>query len=207
MRTDSSFGARDLVGDVCVSHARPPLIRRSARIRSASARGISATERRLPLGSDRRLIEPKGTFVDEVAGRLELARAELSDLQQTIRHYDTILLQVKSWAITTAVAAGGFALNLTRPGIAMLGLLATAAFFLIDGVYRTYLEKTVVRSLQIETALAEHPLAQALMLDSELRIPWTAHHIRAALRVASAPFGTHWAVQLPGQSTLGQVQR
>ena len=40
--------------------------------------------------------------MDEVAGRLELARAELSDLQQTIRHYDTILLQVKSWAITTA---------------------------------------------------------------------------------------------------------
>jgi hypothetical protein len=60
----------------------------------------------------------------------------------------------------------------------MLGLFATAAFFLIDGVYRTYLEKAVGRSLQIETALAEHPLAQALMLDSELRIPWTAHHIR-----------------------------
>jgi hypothetical protein len=139
----------------------------------------STTERRLPLGSDRRLIEPKGTFVDEVEGRLELARTELSDLQQTIRHYDTILLQVKSWAITTAVAAGGFALNLTRPGIAMLGLLATAAFFLIDGVYRTYLENTVDRSLQIEIALAEHPLAQALMLDSGLRIPWTAHHIRA----------------------------
>ena len=79
--------------------------------------------------------------MDEVAGRLELARAELSDLQQTIRHYDTILLQVKSWAITTAVAAGGFALNLARPGIAMLGLLATAAFFLIDGVYRTYLKR------------------------------------------------------------------
>jgi hypothetical protein len=50
--------------------------------------------------------------VDELAGRLELARAELSDLQQTIRHYDTILLQVKSWAIATAVAVGGFALNL-----------------------------------------------------------------------------------------------
>lgn len=116
--------------------------------------------------------------MDEVAGRFELARAELSDLQQTIRHYDTILLQVKSWAITTAVATGGFALNLTRPGIAMLGLFATAAFFLIDGVYRTYLEKAVGRSLQIETALAEHPLAQALRLDSELRIPWTAHHIR-----------------------------
>ena len=59
--------------------------------------------------------------MDEVEGRLELARTELSDLQQTIRHYDTILLQLKSWAITTAVAAGGFALNLTRPGIAMLG--------------------------------------------------------------------------------------
>jgi hypothetical protein len=89
------------------------------------------------------------------------------------------LLQVKSWAITTAVAAGGFALNLTRPGIAMLGLLATAAFFLVDGGYRTYLEKAVVRSLQIESALAEHPLAEALMLESGLHIPWTAHHIRA----------------------------
>jgi hypothetical protein len=61
MQTDSSFWRPGILWVTSVaSPARPPFIRRSARIRSASARGISATERRLPLGQSGWIVDDNG---------------------------------------------------------------------------------------------------------------------------------------------------
>ena len=103
MQTDSSFLAPGILW--VTSAVRPPLIRRSARIRSASACGISATERRLPLGSNHRDCAYIHTYrcvntVGLLSGGCHFARRRVSSRLAVLRMRATwAVVCCRSWGV------------------------------------------------------------------------------------------------------------
>ena len=114
--------------------------------------------------------------MDELSGRFELLKAEIAELQVAIRSYDVARGQIQGWAVTVGLAAAGLALTAEAPAAVLLGLVAALAFWLLDGQRRSVQQRLIARSIEIESALAAHSIAQ---VGSGVRIPGLAHHISA----------------------------
>ncbi|HCB06391.1 MAG TPA: hypothetical protein PLZ93_06670 [Nocardioides sp.] len=117
--------------------------------------------------------------MDELSGRFELLKAEIAELQVAIRSYDVARGQIQGWAVTVGLAAAGLALTAEAPAAVLLGLVAALAFWLLDGQRRSVQQRLIARSIEIESALAAHSIAQVLAPGSGVRIPGLAHHISA----------------------------
>ena len=133
----------------------------------------------------------KGMYVDELAGRLELVKLELEQLQESIRSHDSIMFQVKGWAVTVGLATAGLALTLGRPAIAVLGALATVAFFSIEAHRKSVQSRFIDRCLEIERALVRGSLDQ-LARDSSFVTPQIAHSV-----TASRSYQQKWSLFVP----------
>ena len=127
--------------------------------------------------------------MNELEGRLELLTTELSELQQGIRGYDMIRTQVQGWAVTVGLAAAGLALTAGTPAAAYLGVLSSATFFAIDAQRRLTQRHLINRCLEIERSLSSGSLAEALSLESPLRVPWVAHHMTTPRTSRRYPIG------------------
>lgn len=91
--------------------------------------------------------------MDELNSRFELVRLELTELQNTVRAYDTILFQVKGWCVTINVAVAGFAV--TSGHRALLGLAAAVvvAFYMADAYYKSIQRSFIERSRSLGQSL------------------------------------------------------
>ena len=66
--------------------------------------------------------------MEEEEARLALLQTELNAIQASLRNYDSILLQVKGWCVTTALAVGGFAIAYHKPALIFVGIGAVLGF-------------------------------------------------------------------------------
>jgi hypothetical protein len=100
--------------------------------------------------------------MDEMSGRLDLVRLEVEQLQASIRASDSIMFQIKGWAVTAAVSTAGVSLTLGKPGVALLGICACIAFSVIEAHRKAVQRRAILRSLEIERVLTSRPLAEAV---------------------------------------------
>jgi hypothetical protein len=66
--------------------------------------------------------------MEEEEARLALLQTELNAIQNSIRNFDSILLQIKGWCVTTSLAVGGFAVAYHKPALILVGLGAILGF-------------------------------------------------------------------------------
>lgn len=115
--------------------------------------------------------------MDEIASRFELLKAEMVDLQQGIRNYDTIRTQIQGWAVTVGLAAAGLAMTARLPAAALLGIVSSVSFLIIDGHRRSVQRRLIERVIVIENALMNASLTEVLRPGSGLEVPGLARYI------------------------------
>lgn len=113
--------------------------------------------------------------LDQTAARLELVRLEIEQHQQAIRTLDTIMFQIKGWAVTVGLASAGLTLTLQRSAIAVLAIFATVAFLAIDAQRKSVQRRSIDRCLEIERVLMSSSLVDALQPQSGLVVPQLTH--------------------------------
>ena len=111
--------------------------------------------------------------MDELDARLRLLEQEIGQLQESIRAHDSIVHQIKGWAVTVALASAGYAISTDRPAVAVVGIAATLGFWLIDAQARSVQRRAISRALGIENSLATSGIVQALT-DGHLGSPGMA---------------------------------
>ncbi|MEU4195137.1 hypothetical protein AB0E69_24775 [Kribbella sp. NPDC026611] len=112
--------------------------------------------------------------MDEVSARFELVKLELVELQQAIRNYDAILFQVKGWAVTVGLATAGLAFTTHSRSPVLLGVFSSLAFLGIDAHRKSIQRRLVKRSMNLEQALRDAPIADALADRTNLAVPGLA---------------------------------
>jgi hypothetical protein len=100
--------------------------------------------------------------VEEEEARLALLQTELNSLQASLRNYDSILLQVKGWCVTTALAAAGFAVAYHKPALILVGLAAVLGFFAINCQFRVFQRSVNKRNHRIDMELKTVGIMQVL---------------------------------------------
>lgn len=112
--------------------------------------------------------------MEEEEARLALLQTELNAIQASIRNFDSILLQIKGWCVTTALAVGGFAVAYHKPGLILVGAGAVLGFFIINCQFRVFQRGTTRRNLQIDSELKNVGIMQVLKGAGSLSIIGTA---------------------------------
>lgn len=141
--------------------------------------------------------------MEEFSVRFELLKAEMADLQQGIRNYDTIRTQIQGWAVTVGLAAGGLALTANSPSAALLGVVSSVLFLAIDGHRRSAQRRLIDRVLLIEQALKGGSLKEVLSPGSGFEVPGLASHMSMGTsRGAARYFRIFKEVRRPGTWAL-----
>lgn len=112
--------------------------------------------------------------MDELDARFELLRDELNQIQEGIRSHDQILVQIRGWAVTVGLAAGGFSLTSDSRAIALLGVFAAAAFWIIDSHRRMWQRRIRDRAKALEAGLRRGSIAEFLN-SGDSGVPGIAH--------------------------------
>lgn len=100
--------------------------------------------------------------MDELDARFELMRLELTELQNTIRSYDSILFQVKGWCVTIGVAVAGFAVTSGHRSLLGLAAAVVAGFYVADAYYKSIQRVFIERNRSLARSLSGG-ITQALM--------------------------------------------
>jgi hypothetical protein len=100
--------------------------------------------------------------VEEEEARLALLQTELNTIQASLRNYDSILLQIKGWCVTTALAAAGFAIAYHKPALVLVGLAAVLGFFMINCQFRIFQRAASRRNYRIDSELKNVGIMQVL---------------------------------------------
>lgn len=116
----------------------------------------------------------EGMDMEEEEARLALLQTELNAIQASLRNYDSILLQIKGWCVTTALAAGGFAIAYNKPALIFVGIGAVLGFFMINCQFRMFQRRTNGRNLRIDSELKNVGIMQVLKGASSFDIIGTA---------------------------------
>ena len=97
--------------------------------------------------------------------RLALLQVELTAIETAIRSLDTIGFQIKGWAVTAALAIGGFTITEHKRALLLVGAAATIGFWLVDcqfkAIQRTFLKRNraladELRNSDVAAILAGH---------------------------------------------------
>ncbi|MER7604765.1 hypothetical protein [Nocardioides sp. NPDC127503] len=145
--------------------------------------------------------------MDDIEFRFELVKLDMSELQQSIRNYDSLLVQVKGWAVTVGLASTGFSVTSHKPAVAVLGVFATLTFWAIDSARRATQDRMIARAGNIER-LFENGAVDDAMSDPRSRprtvrslvgvdrVEWIGGVLQSGRRVGT------WALYL----ALGVIQ-
>ena len=107
--------------------------------------------------------------------RLALLQTELKAISDGIRGLDTIIFQIKGWAVTAALAIGGVAAASTHYSLVFLGMLSTVGFFIVNCQFAGIQRQFIVRNRLIHGELIEPDgVEKYLDGDSRLRVVGTA---------------------------------
>jgi hypothetical protein len=113
-------------------------------------------------GTTKGLLVWRDGDVEEEEARLALLQTELNAIQASIRNFDSILLQIKGWCVTTALAAGGFAVAYHKPALIIVGAGAVLGFFMINCQFRMFQRNTIKWNLRIDSELKSVGIMQVL---------------------------------------------
>src|SRR5579862_3193540 len=133
--------------------------------------------------------------MEEEDARLALLQTELNNLQSAIRNMDSIILQIRGWCVTAALAIGGFAVTYNKPALLVIGEGAIAGFFLMNCQFRMFLTAVNGRNEAIDLELKKVGVMQFLKATGTLEIVGTA--IWGYGHLADVPFGEKIRRNLP----------
>src|SRR5690242_10804676 len=111
--------------------------------------------------------------MEEEEARLALLQTELNAIQNSIRNFDSITLQIKGWCVTTALAAGGFAIAYHKPALILVGEGAVLGFFIINCQFRVFQRDIARWNLRIDSELKSVGIMQVLKGAGNLDIVGT----------------------------------
>jgi len=100
--------------------------------------------------------------MEEEEARLALLQTELNSIQNSMRNFDSIILQIKGWCVTTSLAVGGFAVAYHKPALLLVGGGAVLGFFIINCQFRIFQRSFLNRNLQIDSELRNTGIMQVL---------------------------------------------
>ena len=100
--------------------------------------------------------------MEEEEARLALLQTELNAIQGSLKNYDSILLQIKGWCVTTALAAAGFAVAYHKPALILVGIGAVLGFFMINCQFRIFQRAVNKRNHRIDSELKNVGIMQVL---------------------------------------------
>jgi hypothetical protein len=112
--------------------------------------------------------------MEEEDARLALLQTELNSLQSAIRNMDSIILQIRGWCVTAALAIGGFAVTSHRPALLVVGEGAIAGFFLMNCQFRMFQTAVNGRNEAIDLELKKVGVMQFLKAAGTLEVVGTA---------------------------------
>lgn len=115
-----------------------------------------------------------GNSMHEEEVRLALLQAELSSIQNSIRNYEAITFQIKSWSVTTSLAIGGFAIAYHDPALIIIGIGAVVGFFLINCQFKMYQHYFINRNDEIDNDLKNAGIMKVLKGAGSIDIVGTA---------------------------------
>jgi hypothetical protein len=105
---------------------------------------------------------------------MSLLQTELTALQGSIQNLDRISFQIKGWAVTTALAIGGFAAAYHRPSLLIVGLGAIVGFYLINCQVGLVHRSFIKRNQDLDFELKSIGIMQVLKGHGNLEIVGTA---------------------------------
>jgi hypothetical protein len=85
--------------------------------------------------------------------QVELLWKEIDLLQQSIRTYYTMLMTIKSWAITVFSAFVIFAVKEKQPQNLLLCALAVLLFWVLDALFKSFQRAFIIRYNKVEHVL------------------------------------------------------
>lgn len=89
-------------------------------------------------------------------------RLSLMLFKASLKNYDSILLQIKGWCVTTALATAGFAVAYRKPALILVGAGAVLGFFMINCQFRIFQRGVNKRNHQIDSELKNVGIMQVL---------------------------------------------
>jgi hypothetical protein len=101
---------------------------------------------------------------EEFNYKLELLRDEISVIQGKISDFDSLSFRIKGWAITLWTAISGIAIREMSAHIAAIALPVLMAFWMLDGYFKSYQQRSMQRMGYIEGFLNPnaHPTSDTL---------------------------------------------
>jgi hypothetical protein len=112
--------------------------------------------------------------MEEEEARLALLQTELNTIQASLRNFNSILIQIKGWCVTTALAAAGFAVAYHKVALILVGIGAILGFFLMDCQFRVFHREFTRRNRDIDVELKNVGIMQVLKGAGGLDIVGTA---------------------------------
>jgi hypothetical protein len=112
--------------------------------------------------------------MEEEEARLALLQTELNAIQASIRNFDSMLFQIRGWCVTTALAAGGFAVAYHKPALILVGGGAVLGFFMIHCQFRMFQRGDMKRNIRIDAELKNAGIMQVLRGAGSFDIVGTA---------------------------------
>ena len=110
----------------------------------------------------------------EEDARLALLQTELQAIQNAIRALDTITFQIKGWCVTTALAAGGFAVAYHKPALLLVGSAAVVGFYLVNCQFKHIQRNFIDRNYNIDSELRKTGVIEFLRGNGSLQVVGTA---------------------------------
>ena len=109
----------------------------------------------------------------------EIARQELTLVQQQVDKYDEIGYRIKAWAVTLWVTLFGWSLQFDNARLLLLDFLAVLIFFFLDAVNKNFRQDYKERRNRIAAALQQFGRSDSWPED--FRTPEVLQHRTAGI--------------------------
>jgi hypothetical protein len=110
----------------------------------------------------------------EEEARPALLQTELNSIQSFIRDLNSILLQIKGWCVTAALAIGGFAVAYRRPELIVVGIGAVTGFYMINCQFKMIQRSFIKRNQILDSELKTTGIMTFLKGGSAIDVVGTA---------------------------------
>jgi hypothetical protein len=111
-----------------------------------------------------------GALTGDMQARLALLQTELTAIETAIRSLDTIGFQIKGWAVTAALAIGGFAITEHKRTLLLVGAAATIGFWLVDCQFKAIQRPFIRRNRALADQLRNSDITGILAGHGKVKV-------------------------------------
>src|SRR5437879_3751630 len=101
---------------------------------------------------------------------IDVFKAEWSHCETGIARYDTLIFQVRTWAVTVSAAMVAAAFSAHQSYIVLVGAVSPALFLFLDAQNKVFQSIFIWRSNEIQVALREY-ISEGEFSDESLECP------------------------------------